>query len=110
MGPTTKVEKTKGKGVQAKESDSKEFKTKVAKKALPDTAITSLLVQPKKKGKVKLRGKKKKASQEEDCDESTKSSVDNFDYNQVMPLEVEAGTLNYFAPLLSKHANKTSTD
>ena len=35
--PTTKVEKTKGKGVQAKESDSKEFKTKVAKEALPDT-------------------------------------------------------------------------
>ena len=109
--PTTKVEKTKGKGVQAKESDSKELKTKEAKEALPDTAITSLLiVQPKKKGKVKLRGKKKKASQEEDCDESTKSSVDNFDYNQVMPLEVEAGTLNYFAPLLPKNENKTSTD
>ena len=112
---TTKVEKTKGKGVQAKESDSKEFKTKVAKEALPDTAITSLFVLPKKKGKVKLRGKKKKASQEEDCDESTKSSVDNFDYNQVMPLEVEAGTLNYFAPLqcnalLPKLENKTSTD
>ena len=108
--PTTKVEKTNGKGVQAKESDSKELKTKVAKEALPDTAITSLFVQPKKKGKVKLRGKKKKASQEEDCDESTKSSVDDFDYNQVMPLEVEAGTLNYFAPLLPKHENKTSTD
>ena len=108
--PTTKVEKTKGKGVQAKESDSKEFKTKEAKETLPDTAITSLFAQPKKKGKVKLRGKKKKASQEEDCDESTKSSVDNFDYNQVMPLEVEAGTLNYFAPLLPKHENKTSTD
>ena len=112
---TTKVEKTKGKGVQAKQSDSKEFKTKVAKEALPDTAITSLFVQPKKKGKVKLRGKKKKASQEEDCDESTKSSVDNFDYNQVMPLEVEAGTLNYFAPLqcnalLPKNEIKTSTD
>ena len=109
------MEKTKGKGVQAKESDSNEFKTKVAKEALPDTAITSQLVQPKKKGKVKVRGKKKKASQEEDCDESTKSSVDNFDYNQVMPLEVEAGTLNYFAPLqcnalLPKNENKTSTD
>merc|ERR1712083_427264 len=38
--PTTKVEKTKGKGVQAKESDSKELKTKEAKEALPDTAIT----------------------------------------------------------------------
>ena len=100
------------KGMQAKESrgDSQPRETKVGrKKALPEKASTSPLAQPEKKGKVKLRGKKKKAAKEED-DKSTKDSADSFDYNQVMPIEVEAGTVNYYAPLLSKKEKIVVTD
>merc|ERR1712130_501616 len=99
------------KGMQAKESgsDSQPTGTKVGKKkALPEKASTSPLAQPEKKGKVKLRGKKKKTAKEED--KSTKDSADSFDYNQVMPIEVEAGTVNYYAPLLSKKEKIVVTD
>ena len=96
------------KGVQSKESrrSSQQSETRVEKKqVLPEKAITSQVAQPEKKGKVKLRGKKKKAANEEEKEEeceSIKDSVDSFDYNQVMPIEVVAGTVNYYAPLLPK--------
>ena len=95
--------KSKKLGKESKSnSQHQEIKEK-KKKVLSEKAITSLSVQPEKKGKVKLRGKKKKATkQEEEEEESVKSGVDSFDYNQLMPVEVEAGTVNYFAPLLLK--------
>ena len=105
--------KKMGKGVQSKESrsNSQKSETRVEKKkVLPEKAITSQFAQPEKKGKVKLRGKKKKAAKEEEKEdegESINDSVDSFDYNQVMPIEVEAGTVNYFAPLLPKKAKIT---
>merc|ERR1712037_119071 len=96
------------KGMQAKESrsNSHQPETKAKKKTLPEKHGTSLSVQPEKKGKVKLRGKKKKAAKEEEESESVKDSADSFDYNQVMPIEVVAGTVNYFAPLLLKKEKK----
>ena len=100
--------KQMGKGMQTKESrsNSHQQETKTKKKTLPEKATTSLSAQPEKKGKVKLRGKKKKAAKEEEESESVKDSADSFDYNQVMPIEVVAGSVNYFAPLLLKKEKK----
>ena len=101
--------KKMGKGVQSKESRSNSQKSETRvdkKKVLPEKAITSQFAQAEKKGKVKLRGKKKKAAKEDKESESVKDSADSFDYNQVMPIEVVAGTVNYFAPLLLKKEKK----
>jgi len=102
--------KSKKLGKESK-SNSQHQEKKEKKKVLSEKAITSPSVQPEKKGKVKLRGKKKKATkekEEEEEGESVKSGADSFDYNQLMPVEVEAGTVNYFAPLLLKKEKTAS--
>jgi len=117
--------KSKKLGKESKRN-SQQQEIKEKKKVLSEKAITSLSVQPEKKGKVKLRGKKKKATKGEEEEgervkpeadsfdlkkkatkekeegERVESRVDSFDYNQLMPVEVEAGAVNYFAPLLLK--------
>jgi len=82
----------------------KKEKTKLEKESLPGKIIT----KGEKKGKVKKRGKKKKAIKEdvEEYDNDVKNV--EFDYNQVVPIEVEAGTVDYFAPLLLKKENSQS--
>merc|ERR1719220_1668590 len=86
------------------ETKSKKEKTKLEKESLPEKDITKV----EKKGKVKKRGKKKKATKE-DVEEDDKDVKNvEFDYNQVVPIEVEAGTVDYFAPLLLKKENRQS--
>ena len=87
------------------ETKSKKEKTKLEKETLPEKYITKV----EKKGKVKKRGKKKKATKEDEDEEDDKDVKNvEFDYNQVVPIEVEAGTVDYFAPLLLKKENRQS--
>merc|ERR1719270_1802884 len=87
------------------ETKSKKEKTKLEKESLPEKDITKV----EKKGKVKKRGKKKKATKEDEDEEDDKDVKNvEFDYNQVVPIEVEAGTVDYFAPLLLKKENRQS--
>merc|ERR1719270_2642463 len=87
------------------ETKSKKEKTKLEKETLPEKDITKV----EKKGKVKKRGKKKKATKEDEDEEDDKDVKNvEFDYNQVVPIEVEAGTVDYFAPLLLKKENRQS--
>ena len=74
------------------------------KETLPENDITKV----EKKGKVKKRGKKKKATKEDEEEDDKDVKNVEFDYNQVVPIEVEAGTVDYFAPLLLKRENGQS--
>ena len=88
-----------------KKEKTKLEKTKLEKETLPEKDITKV----EKKGKVKKRGKKKKATKEDEDEEDDKDVKNvEFDYNQVVPIEVEAGTVDYFAPLLLKKENRQS--
>jgi len=100
----TKQQQSKSDTAQL-ETKLKKEKTKLEKESLPEKVITKV----EKKGKVKKRGKKKKATEEDEEEEDDKNVKDvEFDYNQVVPIEVEAGTVDYFAPLLLKRENRQS--
>ena len=86
------------------ETKLKKEKTKLEKESLPEKDITKV----EKKGKVKKRGKKKKATKEDEEEDDKDVKNVEFDYNQVVPIEVEAGTVDYFAPLLLKKENRQS--
>ena len=100
----TKQQQSKSDTAQL-ETKLKKEKTKLEKETLPEKDITKV----EKKGKVKKRGKKKKATKEDEEEEDDKDVKNvEFDYNQVVPIEVEAGTVDYFAPLLLKKENRQS--
>ena len=101
----TKQQQSSSDAAQQLETKLKKEKTKLEKESLPEKDITKV----EKKGKVKKRGKKKKATKEDEDEEDDKDVKNvEFDYNQVVPIEVEAGTVDYFAPLLLKKENRQS--
>lgn len=100
----TKQQQSSSDAAQQQETKLKKEKTKLEKEKLPEKVIT----KGEKNGKVKKRGKKKKVTkEEEEGDDKVVKNVE-FDYNQVVPIEVEAGTVDYFAPLLLKKENRQS--
>ena len=99
-----KQQESRSDAAQQLETKLKKEKTKLEKETPPEKVIT----KGEKKGKVKKRGKKKKATKEDEEEDDKDVKNVEFDYNQVVPIEVEAGTVDYFAPLLLKKENRQS--
>ena len=99
-----KQQESRSDAAQQLETKLKKEKTKLEKETPPEKVIT----KGEKKGKVKKRGKKKKATKEDEEEDDKDVKNVEFDYNQVVPIEVEAGAVDYFAPLLLKKENRQS--